>query len=134
MKDWRTPLAQFLLADTTIASLVPDGVYLQRLPQGKKTGIVYQLVGNIGDYTMAGPSGLARPRVQIDAWDADADRADRIARAAAARLDGYSGAMGTGEAQIIVQGVFIELERHAFDTEAKLYASGRDYRLFYEAR
>lgn len=129
MKDIRPALRAFLLADTAIAALVATRVYPLKLPQGVPAGaaIVYTRISGGGDYTMVGPSGLAGPRIQIDAWASSADAAANLSNLIKNRIDGYRGVMGSGANAITVHGVFVADLREDYDDSAELYRSGRDY-------
>jgi Protein of unknown function (DUF3168) len=139
MKDLRPGLFAFLRDDAVIGPLVTTGgvarVYPVRLPQGiKLASIVYTRISGQGDYTMAGASGYARPRYQIDAWSPDPDAAGRLANAVKAALDGFTGAIGTGANAVFVQGVFIADEREDYDDTVQMYRVSRDYFIHHEER
>lgn len=128
MKDLRPALRAFLLADGAIAAVVGTRVYPLRMPQGEtQASIVYTRVSGEGDYTMQGPTGYARPRIQIDAWASSANAAVALSNLIRDRLDGFRGVMGSGADAITVRGVFVADEREGFDEAANLHRSGRDY-------
>jgi hypothetical protein len=85
---------------------------------------------------MAGPSGLMRPRVQIDCWAQKADDATALANSVKARLDGYRGGWPYGsnspQDEIEVRGVFLEGEREQYDDAMKLYGISRDYFIWHQ--
>lgn len=139
MKDIRPALRAFLLGDTAIAAAVggADGarVYPVKLPQGTKAAsIVYSRISARPDHTMAGPSGLARPRLQIDVWAPTANAATSLADLVKARLDGFAGLMGSGDDTVAVQGVFFADEREDFDDNAVLHRASKDYFFNFEER
>lgn len=132
MKDIRPGLFAFLAADASIAAVVTEGgisrIFPVVLPQGvAKASIVYTKISGEGDYTMRGPTGYARPRFQIDAWAPTIDAASTLANAIKDRLDGYSGVMGSGANEVVVQGVFIAGEHEDYDDIVRMYSVGRDY-------
>lgn len=134
MKDIRPALRAFLLADATISTTVgASRIYPVRLPQGiTASSIVYNRISGVGDHHMQGPSGLARPRIQIDSWAQTADGASALADLVKTRLDGYRGVMGSGAAAVTVHGVFFDSERDLpFDDGSKLYGVSRDYFVHY---
>jgi hypothetical protein len=92
--------------------------------------LVLARVSGLGDHTMDGPSGLARPRYQIDAWAQTTDAAASLADLVKERIDGYRGMMG----EVNVKGVFFDTEREDFDGVAKLYRMSRDYFIWYDER
>lgn len=129
IRDWRVPLRAFLLTDATLAAAK---VYPLVLPQGLQTGVVYQIISNIGEYNNDGPSGLARPRIQIDYYAKTSDGAWALARAGKDLISGYSGPMGSGGSQINVQGVFLDSEGEEVDEASKLYRVRQDYFVTFE--
>lgn len=141
IKDIRPALRTFLLADagiaaaTLIAGSSPAkwNVYPVKMPQGvSATSIVYNRISGLGDLHNEGPSGLTRPRIQIDCWATSHDAAVVLANLVKERLDGYKGMMGS----VDVQGVIFESERdveNATITPA-LFGLSRDYFFWYEER
>ncbi|WP_211909160.1 tail completion protein gp17 [Tardiphaga alba] len=128
MKDIRPALRQFLLADIGIAAIVGARVYPLKIPQGiNQASIVYTRMGGPGDYHMQGPSHLARPRIQIDAWALTGDASVALAGLIKDRIDGFSGVMGSGGDAVTVQGVFQVDEREDYDNATKLHRVGRDF-------
>ncbi len=137
MKDIRPALREFILADASISALVTTGgisrVYPIKIPQGiKLASIVYTRISGRGDYHMGGPSGLAMPRYQLDAWAPTGDAATTLANLIKDRIDGYRGIMGTGPAAVTVQGVFMADEREDYDDTVQLSRMSRDYFIDYE--
>jgi hypothetical protein len=139
--DVRSALRAFLVADSTITAVVGSGddarVYPIRLPQGVvQPSVVYTRVSGEGDYHTRGPSGLMRPRVQIDCWAQRVDVATSLANLVKARLDGFQGAWSYGsdspQAEIDVHGVFLEAEREQYDDAMKLYGVSRDYFIWHQ--
>lgn len=133
VKDIRPALRAFLLADASIAAVVGTRIYPIKIPQGvAAASLVYTKVSARPDHHMSGASGLARPRLQLDAWAPTADAALWLADLVRERLDGYSGTMGSGGAAVTVQGVFFADEREDFDDAANLFRMSRDYFINYE--
>lgn len=133
MKDIRPALREFLLGDPTIAGFVATRVFPVVLPQGTKlASVVYTRISGYGDYHMQGRSGYVRPRVQIAAWAPKSDDATALANAVKDRLDGFSGIMGSGAAQVRVQGVFQADEREMYDDVAQMFGVMRDYFFHHE--
>lgn len=135
VKDLRPALRAFLLADAAIAAVIGTRMYPGKLPQGMVlASIVYTLASDPGDYHHEGPSGLAHPRYQVDAWAPTLDAATSLANLIKSRLDGYSGAMGSGAALVNVQGVFRDASGggEEFDDSAKLWRNRRDYLIWNE--
>ena len=136
LADIRLGLRAFLLADSAIAAIVVDRVYPINLDQGiKHTSIVYSRQSGLPDHWMQGPSGLTRPRYQIDCWSMATAEASALADLVKERLDGYRGPMpyGTNSPQnsVEVQAVFFADEREGYDTDSKLYRVSRDYFIWF---
>jgi Protein of unknown function (DUF3168) len=123
--DLRPALRTFLLADAAIAAAVGGPrVFPVVLPQGeRRASLVYTRISDVGDHHMGGPSGLARPRYQIDAYAALQDDADSLARLVKDRLDGFRGLMGS----VQVQGAFLDSLRDEYEQEAELFRTSVDY-------
>lgn len=139
MKDLRPGLFAFLRDDAAIGPLVTAGgiarIYPVRLPQGiKLASIVYARISGQGDYVMTGPSGLVRPRYQLDSWAPTIDAASTLADLIKGALDGFTGAIGTGANAVEVQGVFIADEREDYDDIAQMYCVSRDFFIHHEER
>jgi hypothetical protein len=139
VKDILPGLRAFLLADAAISTAIGGArIYPGRLPQGMALArIVYTLISDPGDYHNAGPSSLARPRYQIDAWapGSNPDAATALANLIKDRIDGYRGEMGSGGTLVNVRGVFRDAGgREEFDDSAKLWRNGRDYLIWFDER
>lgn len=136
LADIRLGLRAFLLSDAAIAATVGDRIYPNVLEQGiKHTSIVYSRISGLGDHWMQGPTGLNRPRYQIDCWSLAPGDASALADLVKEHLDGYRGPMpyGTNSPQdfITVQGVFFTDERDDFDTESQMFRMSRDYFIWF---
>lgn len=132
-KDIRPALRAYLLADSGVAAVVATRIYPIKIPQGvNQSSIVYSRISGRGDYHMGGPSGLAMPHYQIDAWAPKADDATALANLIKDRIDGFRGVMGTGPAAVTVQGVFLIDEREDYDDTVKLHRMSRDYAIDFE--
>lgn len=139
IKDIRPALRAFVLADAGISDIVGgERIYPLVLPQGVRApSLVYSRVSGLGDHHMQGASGLARPRLQLDAWAASADDAARLADLVKGRLDGYRGPMtvpGSPAETVHVRGVFFESEREDYDGTAEMFRVSRDYLIWWAER
>lgn len=146
LQDLRPGLRAYLLADSNISSIVGGArVYAIKLPQGEtRASIVYSKISGIGDYHLQGPSGLARPRIQIDCWAPDADgiagpdASAALGRLVKERIDGFRGSMPYGsdspQASVEVLAAFLDSEREDYDDTAKLYRTSLDYLIWFRER
>lgn len=131
LKDIRTGLRTFLLADAAIAALVGTRIYPVKLPQGVSgTSLILNEISGQGDHHMQGASGLVTVRMQIGAWATTADGAHALFLAVKEAIDGYRGLMG----DVTVQGVFIDSWRDIDDTVANLRGKVADYFIHYSER
>jgi hypothetical protein len=131
LKDIRSGLRTFLLANGAVAALVSTRVYPIKIPQGEKNAsLVYNEISGQGDHHMQGASGLVSVRMQIGAWAQTADAAHALFLTTKYALDGYGGLMGS----VDVQGVFIESWRDIDDTTANLRGKVADYIIWYAER
>jgi hypothetical protein len=107
-------LKNFLLADVNLNSLIGTKVNWNTRPQDDVVpGIVLTKVSKSTDYHMAGPSGLANARIQIDCW---ADTFASVMSIARAVRDALSGA-SFSQNDVDIQGAFLDNERHFFEDE-----------------
>lgn len=149
LADIRVGLVSYLYGDVSIYDRVGGGltkaqggrrIYPVVLPQGQTLdSIVYSRISGLGDHHTQGPSGLSRPRMQIDCWSKTADGADSLARLVKERVDGFSGTIEWDENSpanaVTVQGIFFTgTEFEDFDSAAALYRSSKDYYIWFEER
>ena len=125
-------LRTFLLAGTDLAALVGTRVHWVRSPQAAASPrIVLYRISGLRDMHMQGPSGLIASRVQVDCIGASYGSAKTVARAAEARLSGFSGSAGG----ITFQGCFLIGERDDFedtDTPDKLFRTSLDFNIWHK--
>lgn len=135
MKDLRPALRTFLLADPAVSALVGGTrVHPTRLPQDQvEPSIVFSRVSEVGDYHMAGDSGLREVRVQVDAWAQTGDQAVELANAAADRLSGARESVAVDSDFVDLRGVFIRAGRDDYDSLAKMHRVSRDFIVWYGA-
>src|SRR5579871_3661640 len=97
-------LRGLLTGDPTVSGLVADRVFPAPAPQGTVYPFVtWQRITGVRDQTLSGPSGMALPTFQIDAWCDSREQlqggsaymtARAIADAIRLALDGYDGPVG----------------------------------------
>jgi hypothetical protein len=132
-------LRAYVLADAAIAAIVGARMYATQMPQGEtKASIVFTLVSDIGDHHMLGPSGLARPRYQIDAWSTNLDEAKALGNLIKARIDGYQGLFLWGsnspQDQVKVRGIFFDTARDLYESAGKFFGRSQDFIIWYAER
>jgi hypothetical protein len=112
-----------LLADPAVTALVGAGaearIYPLILPQGAAfPALTYQRVSSVTQYAQDGP-GLARQRIQIDAWAMTYRAAKDLARAVRSALEGHRAGN--------IQGVFVDPERDFYEADTRLYRASTDF-------
>jgi hypothetical protein len=108
----REALRAHLLADAGLAALVGTRVSWPWRQRGDALpSVTLRRIDAVRDYTMGGPSGLVRSRVQVDCWAATYDSATVVSRAAVAALSG----MRETVSDIDFQGAFADDERDLTD-------------------
>lgn len=87
-----------LLDNSSIVSLVSTRIYPVNLPEDVDLFpcITFQRITTTPEYTMDGPLGLEKVRVQIDAWSFDYGEVKAVAEALRIALDGFSGSLPNG--------------------------------------
>ncbi len=135
MKDIRPALRSFLLADPVVSGLVGGvRIHNNRLPQNQvEPSVVYVKVSEIGDYHMAGDSGLGQIRMQIDVWALNSDGATELANAVYDRLTGAHGNISVDSDFVNLRGAFFAAGRDDYDDIAKMYRVSRDFIIWYGA-
>jgi hypothetical protein len=104
-------IRSILIADTTVKAITTR-CYPATLPQDPTYPlIVYYKVTGMRDHHLQGPSGLAHPRFQVEAWATTYDAAKALANAIREALDGYSGTQGT----VRIGSILIESERDTYE-------------------
>ncbi|MGB1389498.1 MAG: DUF3168 domain-containing protein [Paracoccaceae bacterium] len=80
-----------LLADGGVAALAGDRVNFGSHPQGEGwPGVVLNTISDAEGYTLRGPDGLSRARVQADCYALTYGEAKRFSRAVRTVLSGHS--------------------------------------------
>lgn len=125
-------LRTHILGDTDITNLVGQRMYPVKLPQDPTMpAISYFRVSGIRHKSYGGPSGLAGPRIQIDAWAGEPSgykTAKELADLIRKRLDGFSGLLGTDR----IWGAFLENDTDMYEDETKLHRVSQDYFVWYK--
>lgn len=147
LADVRVGLRAYLIDDGAIAARIDSGaaatlryrLFSLKLPQGEtRDSIVYSKISGLGDHHMQGPSGLARPRIQIDSWAKEIDDAVTLSGLVKERIDGFRGSILWGEDSpaeaVVVLGIFFESDREDYDDTAKLYRVSQDYFIWFRER
>lgn len=127
------------------AGLVGSRVYLDKLPQGVTFPCVrVQLVDDLLDYQLRGPTNVQRARIQVDAYAREGsgvDTYDQVATLAdticgdglgpgASGLSGWIGAVGSPP--VVVDGVFRVSRTRWYDPdELRVLTMSQDFIVWY---
>lgn len=126
-------LVSFLKADVMLTGLIGGRIYPEEAPQNAGwPHITYQIISYPQKFHLAGPSGLASPRIQIDCWaKGSTGKKDVVAIAEAVRnakgpgvqkLDGFTGLMYGVRVQRV------NLEDRRYSSEPPVHANEDPFR------
>ena len=104
-------IRSILIADTAVKAIT-NRCYPGKIPQNPEYPLIvyYKVTGN-RDHHLQGPSGLAHPRFQVEAWATTYDAAKALANAIREALDGYKGTVGA----VAIGSILIESERDVYE-------------------
>lgn len=104
-------IRSILIADTAVKAITTR-CYPGMIPQNPTYPLIayFKVTGN-RDHHLGGPSGLAHPRFQVEAWATTYDAAKALANAIREALDGYSGTQGT----VVIGSILMESERDTYE-------------------
>lgn len=112
-----------LVADSTVKAITTR-CYPGSLPQNPTYPLIlYYKVTGMRDHHLQGPSGLAHPRFQVEAWATTYDAAKTLANAIREALDGYSGTQGT----VVIGSILMESERDTYEEAVSCHRVIMDY-------
>lgn len=111
------------------AALVGARVYPQVLPQTPTyPAITYQRVSGGNMQSLAGPTGLGHPRVQIDCWAKTQAAVLALAKQVRIAFDGWNGSAGG----VTVRACMFDQERDFYEPETSDYRVSMDFIFFYD--
>ena len=100
-----------LVANSTVKAITTR-CYPAKIPQDPTYPLIlFSKVTGMRDHHLQGPSGLAHPRFQVEAWATTYDAAKTLANAIREALDGYKGTVGT----VVIGSILIESERDFYE-------------------
>ncbi|NGP19299.1 tail completion protein gp17 [Devosia aurantiaca] len=119
-------LANLLLDHPPLKDLISTNLHWDTMVQGAPLpNIVMFVVSGVADYTMAGPSGYVKTRVQFDSRGLTSAQARSVANALRERLSGFRGQYSGFQ----FLGCFEESQRTRFDKDGNVtwFTDSRDY-------
>lgn len=125
-------LHDYLSTHPGLSALIAGRIYPLVLPQ-KPTlpAITYQRISGLRVRSHQGPSGLASPRFQFDAWADSYASARTVADELRRALDGFRGMMG-GAPGVRVDAVHLDTDRDLYETETRRWRVQADYFVWHE--
>jgi hypothetical protein len=127
-------ISQLLNATAGVSELLGQtpGIFPVILPEESLLlpVISLQQISAIGAYTLKGPIGLFKARLQVDTWAESYASAQQLVAAIAAVLDGYAGTLPNG---VRVAGTNLEGLTDYVDSGSRLYRVQQDWLFLHTA-
>lgn len=123
-----TAIRSILINDIAV-SAITTRCYPVMIPQAAQVPLIlYQKVSGMRDHVLTGPTGLARPRIQVEAWAETYAGAKELGAAIRKALDGY---IGTA-AGVEIGSCLIESERDIYESELGVHRVVQDYMIYHK--
>lgn len=120
---------RYILVNDATVKAITTRCYPVMIPQGATMPLIrYQKVSGVRDHVLTGPTGLARPRIQVEAWAETYSGAKSLAAAIREALDGY---IGTA-ASVAIGSCLIESERDIYESELGVHRVVQDYMIYHK--
>jgi hypothetical protein len=124
MADIEAAVYAVLTGDVTLSALVGGRVYPQPIPQeAALPAVAYQRISTRRVRSHSGPSGLARPRVQVTASANSYAQAKAVAAAVRGALDGLRATV----AGVEVQGAWLDGDVDEYGDDGELRSVRMDF-------
>ena len=115
---------RYILVNDATVKAITTRIYPSTLPQNPIYPLIlYIRISGYRDYTLMGPSGMAHPRFQIEAWAETYAAAKSLANAIRVCLNGYRGTSGT----VRIGSFLIQSERDFFESEVQCHQIIMDF-------
>lgn len=116
-------IRSILVANNTVKAITTR-CYPATLPQDPTYPLIlFSKVTGMRDHHLQGPSGLAHPRFQVEAWATTYDAAKALANAIRGALDGYKGTVGT----VRIGSILSESERDVYEDAVSCHRTIMDF-------
>lgn len=116
-------IRDILVNDATV-SAITTRCYPVGIPQNPTWPLmVYGKITGVREHSLQGPTGMATPRYQIEAWAETYSGAKSLAKAMREALDGYRGTVGT----VRIGSFLIQSERDIYEDAVGCYRVIQDY-------
>lgn len=120
-------IRSILVNDSTVKAITTR-CYPAKIPQDPTYPLIlYYKVTGMRDHHLQGPSGLAHPRFQVEAWAITYDAAKALANAIRGALDGYTGTQGT----VVIGSTIMESERDYYEDAVSCHRVIMDFVLWH---
>lgn len=118
-----------ILATNSTVKAITTRVYPSTLPQAPVYPLIlYIRISGRRENTLGGPSGMANPRFQIEAWAATYSAAKALANAIRGALNGHQGTVG----QVEIGSLLIQSERDVYEPEVACHRIIMDYSIWHK--
>lgn len=118
-------LVTYLSADSGVAAIAGDRIYINHLPQEPTfPAITFSNISSVPYMTISEKGSMDRSRFQIDAWSQDPVEAKTLSNAIRAALEGYRGMMGNETVKAVIP---IELGMDDFDDVTVVFRIMSEY-------
>ena len=119
----------YILVNDATVKAITTRCYPVIIPQNPTCPLIlFTKITGHRDHHLSGPSGVAHPRFQIEAWAETYAGAKELADAIREALDGYS---GTAKSTAI-HSCLIDSERDVYESEIEVYRVIQDYFFWHE--
>jgi hypothetical protein len=117
--------------DSDVTDIVGTRIYPVITPEeGQYPALSYFRVDGPREHVLEGPAGLARPRIQVDAWANDSATARAAIAAVISALDGFIGNAGG----VRVAGVIALGDHDLYEPRTKTFHVAADFLVMHEER
>lgn len=119
---------RYILVNDATVKAITTRCYPVTIPQDPTYPlIIYAKISGMRDHVLQGPSGLANPRFQIEAWATTYSAAKDLAAAMRGALNNYRGTVGT----VRIGSCLIQSERDIYEPEAACHRVVMDYTIWH---
>jgi hypothetical protein len=121
-------LVALLRGASGVAAIVSTRIYPQVIPSGEtRAAIAYQRISGMPVQHLRGPSGLERPRIQIDCIAANYGEMIRLSEAVKSALDGWRGTVQVTPSDSVRVGVMLVGDRDDYEMETRRHRRSVDF-------
>jgi hypothetical protein len=127
-------LFQKLSGDAAIVAIVQTRIFPLTLPEVAADDLLsiypaltYARMTGVREHTTTGPSGIAHPRIQIDAWGNDYKTVKHLANVVRISLDGFRGPIG----DVPISEIDFENDQDLYEHETRSFHVASDFTIWH---